>query len=142
MNWRKSRVARKSEECEVKIGEEIIEQVDTMKYLGVMISSDGSMDKEVEARIGNATRVIGRMNEMVLRWKELRKQEHQTKGSECHSDVHINVWLRDMKSVKAVAIKGTGHTNECFEEDQRSEETRYVGLGMWTLGRSYDRKVF
>ena len=43
------RVARKSEECEVKIGEEIRDQVDAMKCLGVMISSDGSMDKEVEA---------------------------------------------------------------------------------------------
>ena len=37
----------------------MIEQVDTMKYLGVMISSDGSMDKEVEVRIGIATRMIG-----------------------------------------------------------------------------------
>ena len=58
MNWRKTKVmlvARKSEECKVKIGEEIIEQVDAIKYLGVMISSDGSMDKKVEARIGNAT---------------------------------------------------------------------------------------
>ena len=66
-------LARKSEECEVKIGEEIIEQVDAMKYLGVMISSDGSMDKAVEARIGNTTRVIGGMNEMVLRKKELSR---------------------------------------------------------------------
>ena len=38
--------------------------IDAMKYLGVVISSDGSMDKEVGARIGNATRVIGGMNEM------------------------------------------------------------------------------
>ena len=37
------RVARNcSEECEVKIGDEIIEKVDARKYLGVMISSDGS----------------------------------------------------------------------------------------------------
>ena len=76
VNWRKTkemRVARKSEECKVKIGEEIIEQVDAMKFLGVMISSDGSMDKEVEARIGNATRVIGGMNEMQLRRMELSR---------------------------------------------------------------------
>ena len=48
-------MARKSEECEVRIGQEIIEQVDAIKCLGVMISSDGSMNKEVEAKIGNAT---------------------------------------------------------------------------------------
>ena len=75
VKWRKTKVMRvaRSEECELKIGKEIIEQVDAMKYLGVMISSDGSMDKEVEAKIGNATRVIGGMNEMVLRRKELSR---------------------------------------------------------------------
>ena len=66
------RVARDREEFEVKIGDEVIEQVDTMKYLGVMVSNDGSMEKEIEARIGNATRVIGGMN-AVLRRKELSR---------------------------------------------------------------------
>ena len=79
-----------------------------MKYLGVMISSDASMDKEVEARIGNATRVIGGMNEMVLRRKELSRS---TKLKV------VNVSLRDMEPIKAAAIKGPGHTNECFDED-------------------------
>ena len=53
VNWRKTEVmwvARdSSEECEVKIGDEVIKQVDAMKYLGVMISSDGSMEKEIES---------------------------------------------------------------------------------------------
>ena len=43
MNWRKTkvmRVARDSKECEVKIGDEVIEQVDAMKYFGVMIRRD------------------------------------------------------------------------------------------------------
>ena len=44
-----------------------------MKYLGVLISSDGSMEKEAETRIGSAARVIGRMNEIVLRRKELSR---------------------------------------------------------------------
>ena len=35
----------------MKIGDEVIEQVDARKYSGVMISSDGSMEKEIEARI-------------------------------------------------------------------------------------------
>ena len=67
------RVARKSEDCEVKIDEEVIDQVDEMKYLGVIISSDGRMEKEVEARIGSATQVIGGMNETVLKRKELSR---------------------------------------------------------------------
>ena len=76
VNWRKTKVmraARKSEECEIKIGDEVLEQVDAMKYLGVLISSDGSMEKEVEARIGSAARVVGGMSETVLRRKELSK---------------------------------------------------------------------
>ena len=33
----------------MKIGDEVIEQVDTMKYLGVMVSKNGSIGKEIEA---------------------------------------------------------------------------------------------
>ena len=33
----------------------------------------------------------------------------------------MNVWLQGMEPVKAAAIEGTGHTNECFEEDEKSE---------------------
>ena len=49
VNWRKTKVigvAGDSQECEIKIGDEAIEQVDAMKYLGEMISSDGSMEKK------------------------------------------------------------------------------------------------
>ena len=52
-----------------------------MKYLRVMISSDGSIEKEVEARIGCAERMVGGMREAVLRRKELSKK---TKIIESH----------------------------------------------------------
>ena len=58
VNWRKTkvmRVVRKSEVCEVKIGEEVIDQVDEMKYLGVTSSSDEKVEREVEARTGSTT---------------------------------------------------------------------------------------
>ena len=41
--------------------------------MGVMISSDGSMEKQIEARIGAATRVIARLNDSVSRRKELSR---------------------------------------------------------------------
>ena len=37
------RVSRKRKECQVMVGEEQLEQVDDMKYIGKMISGDGSM---------------------------------------------------------------------------------------------------
>ena len=49
VNWKKSkvtRVARKREDCQVRIRDEQLEQVDTMKYLGIMISDDGSVHHE------------------------------------------------------------------------------------------------
>ena len=48
-----------------------------MKYLGVMIGSDGRMEKEVEARIWDAIRMIGGLND-VLRRKELSKNTKLT----------------------------------------------------------------
>ena len=67
-------MARKREECRVRIGDEQLEQVDTMKYLGVMISGDGSMQREVEARVGCASQVIGGLNQAILGRRELSKQ--------------------------------------------------------------------
>ena len=49
--------------CQLMIEEKQSKQVDTMKYPGVMISGDGSMQREVEAKIGCASRVIGGMSQ-------------------------------------------------------------------------------
>ena len=76
VNWMKTkvmRVARKRDSCEVSIGDQVIEQVDEMKYLGVMISSDGRMEKEIEARIAMATRLVGGMGDTVVSRRELSK---------------------------------------------------------------------
>ena len=53
------RMARKGEECQVMFGGEELEQVDTMKYLGVMVSGDGSMDREVEQELGVHLELLG-----------------------------------------------------------------------------------
>ena len=45
-----------------------------MKYLSVMISSDGRLEKEVEARIGVTTQVIGGLSD-----KERKELSRSTK---------------------------------------------------------------
>ena len=68
------RVGRKHGICNhVKVNGERVEQVKEMKYLGTMISSDGSMDSEVEQRVGMALRMVGAIRSKVLRRKELSK---------------------------------------------------------------------
>ena len=53
-------------------GEEV-EEVDKLKYLGV-ISEDGGCDDEIEQRVGAAARVVGAMRKEVLERGELRKK--------------------------------------------------------------------
>ena len=72
------KVARKSGVCEVMSGGRVIKQVEEMKYLGAMISRDGKMEKEVEARIVSATRMVGGTSERVLRRRELSKSTKLT----------------------------------------------------------------
>ena len=55
------------------IGDQVFGQVEEMKYFGVIISSDGRMEKEVEARIASATRMVGGTSERVRRRRELSK---------------------------------------------------------------------
>ena len=77
------RVARKSEKCEVKTRNDIIQQIDAMKYLVVIISSDDSM-KKAEAKIVSTTRTFGGMNEIVLesvRIYVLRRDMTEVRGS-------------------------------------------------------------
>ena len=72
VNWKKTKVmkvAREGGNCEVRVGDQVIQQVEEKKYLGVMISSDSMMQNEVEARIGSAMRMFGGMSEAVLRRK-------------------------------------------------------------------------
>ena len=75
-NWQQTRVmrvGRKHEVCNVKVKGERVEQVKEMKHLGTMISSDGSMDSEVEQRIGMASKMVGAIGSTVLGRKELTK---------------------------------------------------------------------
>ena len=59
-------IGRKQDVCNVEVNGQKVEQVEVMKYLSAMISSDGSMDSEVEQRIGMASKMIGAIGRTVL----------------------------------------------------------------------------
>lgn len=47
------------------VGLKLMEQMELMKYLEAMIGGDGSMDREVELRIGMAARTVGAVGSSV-----------------------------------------------------------------------------
>ena len=76
IHWGKTKVmmvSRKGEECNVCVDWVVIEQVQNMKYLGAILSADGTCEEEIEHRVGAAARVIGAMQKEVLERKELKK---------------------------------------------------------------------
>ena len=76
IHWGKTKVmmvSRKGEECKVCVDGEEIEQVQNMKYLGAILSADGTCEEEIEQRVGAAARVIGALWKEVLERKELKK---------------------------------------------------------------------
>lgn len=58
----------------MKIGNEQLEQVDMMKYLGVMVGSDDGTQRDIEARIGGSSKIMGGMSRTILSRGELSRQ--------------------------------------------------------------------
>ena len=67
-------VSRTEEDCNLNVEGEDIETVKKLKYLGVMVSSDGLCDEEIEQRVGAAAKVVGAMRKEVLERRELLKK--------------------------------------------------------------------
>ena len=77
IHWGKTTVlmvSRSGGACKIYVEGEEVEQVEKLKYLGVMISGDGGCDDEIEDRIGASARVVGAMRKKVLERRELRKK--------------------------------------------------------------------
>ncbi|TWW71551.1 hypothetical protein D4764_16G0000480 [Takifugu flavidus] len=49
---------RKKVECLLRVKEEILPQVEKFKYLGVLFTSEGKMEQEIDRRIGAASAVM------------------------------------------------------------------------------------
>ena len=53
---------RKRVECSLRVGEEVLPQVEGFKYLGVLFTSEGRMEREIDRRIGAASAVMRLLN--------------------------------------------------------------------------------
>ena len=65
---------RKRVECPLQVGEEVLPQVEEFKYLGVLFTSDGTMEREIDRRIGAASAVMRTLHSSVVVKKELSRK--------------------------------------------------------------------
>ncbi|KAK3522454.1 hypothetical protein QTP86_011000 [Hemibagrus guttatus] len=65
---------RKKVGCTLQVGREFLPQVEEFKYLGVLFTSEGRMDREIDRRIGAAVAVMRSMYRSVVVKKELSRK--------------------------------------------------------------------
>ncbi|KAK3552087.1 hypothetical protein QTP70_034035 [Hemibagrus guttatus] len=62
---------RKKVACTLQVGGELLPQLEEFKYLGVLFTSEGRMDREIDRRIGAAAAVMRSVYRSVVVKKEL-----------------------------------------------------------------------
>ncbi|TWW81643.1 hypothetical protein D4764_01G0014580 [Takifugu flavidus] len=67
LNWKKV-------ECLLRVKEEILPQVEEFKYLGVLFTSEGRMEREIDRRIGAASAVMRTLHRSVVVKRELSRK--------------------------------------------------------------------
>ncbi|TWW62612.1 hypothetical protein D4764_04G0012590 [Takifugu flavidus] len=65
-------LAWKKVECLLRVGEEIL--VEEFKYLGILFTSEGRMEREIDRRIGAVSAVMRALNRSVVVKKELSRK--------------------------------------------------------------------
>ncbi|KAK3528750.1 hypothetical protein QTP70_011199 [Hemibagrus guttatus] len=65
---------RKKVACTLQVGGEFLPQVEEFKYLGVLFTSEGRMDREIDRRIGSVAAVMQSMYQFVVVKKELTRK--------------------------------------------------------------------
>ncbi|TWW70800.1 hypothetical protein D4764_17G0002830 [Takifugu flavidus] len=66
-------LTRKKIECLLRVGEEVLPQVEEFKYLGILFTSEGRMEREIDRQIGAASAVMRALNRSVVVKKELSR---------------------------------------------------------------------
>ncbi|XP_051789808.1 uncharacterized protein LOC127529636 [Erpetoichthys calabaricus] len=67
-------LSRKRVECPLRVGGEILPQVEEFKYLGVLFTSEGRMEREIDRRISAASAVMRALHRSVVVKKELSRK--------------------------------------------------------------------
>ncbi|KAL3043760.1 hypothetical protein OYC64_003589 [Pagothenia borchgrevinki] len=75
-------LSRKPMDCPLQVGNESLPQVKEFKYLGVLFSSEGTMEREMGRRIGAAGAVLQSLYRTVVTKRELSQKAKQIQAAE------------------------------------------------------------
>ena len=53
-------------DCPLQVGEELLPQVKELKYLGVLFTSEGEIEREIDRQIGAASAVMWMLRQSVV----------------------------------------------------------------------------
>ena len=67
-------LSRKRVDCPLQVGGESLLQVEEFKYLGVLFTSEGKMEREIDRRIGAASAVMRALRQSVVDKRELSQK--------------------------------------------------------------------
>ena len=67
-------LCRKMVECSLRVGSELLPQAKEFKYLGVLFTSEGKMEREMDRRIGAVSAVMRALYRSVVVKKELSRK--------------------------------------------------------------------
>ncbi|TKS65499.1 putative uncharacterized transposon-derived protein [Collichthys lucidus] len=67
-------ISQRRVECSLRVGDEILPQVEEFKYLGVLFTSEGRMEREIDWQIGAASAVMQTLHRSVAVKKELSRK--------------------------------------------------------------------
>ena len=67
-------LSRNRVECSLRVGEEALPQVEEFKYLGILFTSEGRREREIDRRIGAASAVLRTLNRSVVVKRELSRK--------------------------------------------------------------------
>lgn len=67
-------LSRKRVACPLRIGDEVLPQVEEFKYVGVLFTSEGRKEREIDRRIGAASAVMRALHRSVVVKRELSRK--------------------------------------------------------------------
>jgi hypothetical protein len=67
-------IAKNGKKHNIKIGKQQIEQVETVKYLGVQINQEGRIDEEINTRIASSSKLSNSIRSGFLNHKEITEK--------------------------------------------------------------------